>query len=97
MLGAEAAGRLGIEDPSGDPQLWIGARWFTVTGVLDPIPLAPEIDRAALIGRPAAKQLAVKKDGEWAPGPTWFGDDALPPNESVELACQAEAFDGRKG
>ncbi|MEV4276075.1 ABC transporter permease [Actinoplanes xinjiangensis] len=56
VLGAEAAGRLGIEDPAGGPQLYIGRRWFTVTGILDPIPLAPEIDRAALIGWPAAKQ-----------------------------------------
>jgi putative ABC transport system permease protein len=31
--------------------------WFTVGGVLAPLPLAPEIDRAALIGYPIAKTL----------------------------------------
>jgi putative ABC transport system permease protein len=56
VLGAEAAGRLGITDPAGGPQLFIGGRWFTVTGVLGPIPLAPEIDRAALVGWPAARR-----------------------------------------
>jgi putative ABC transport system permease protein len=56
VLGAEAAGRLGIQDPAGGPQLYIGRRWFTVTGILEPVPLAPEIDRAALVGWPAAGQ-----------------------------------------
>jgi putative ABC transport system permease protein len=56
VLGAEAAGRLGIQDPAGGPQLFIGRRWFTVTGILDPIPLAPEIDRAALVGWSAARR-----------------------------------------
>ena len=33
----------------------IGGRWFTVVGILDELPLAPELDRAALIGMPAAE------------------------------------------
>ncbi|GAA1646323.1 ABC transporter permease [Actinoplanes couchii] len=56
VLGAEAAARLGITGAAGGPQLWIGHRWFTVTGVLDPIPLAPEIDRSALVGWPSAQR-----------------------------------------
>ncbi|KUL27768.1 ABC transporter permease [Actinoplanes awajinensis] len=56
VLGSEAAGRLGIQDTAGGPQLFIGGRWFTVTGILDPIPLAPEIDRSALVGWPAARR-----------------------------------------
>ncbi|GAA2885111.1 hypothetical protein Acy02nite_79440 [Actinoplanes cyaneus] len=36
----------------------------------------------------------VKKDGHWVPGPTW-GD--MVPDEGRDLACQAKAFDGRKG
>ncbi|GIE74066.1 hypothetical protein Aph02nite_00160 [Actinoplanes philippinensis] len=36
----------------------------------------------------------VKKNGEWVPGPTW---GEYSPNESLELRCQAKAFDGRKG
>jgi putative ABC transport system permease protein len=56
VLGAEAAERLGIQEPAGGPQLFVGGRWFTVTGILDPVPLAPEIDRAALVGWPAARR-----------------------------------------
>ncbi|SDS35789.1 ABC transporter permease [Actinoplanes derwentensis] len=56
VLGAEAAERLGVVDTAGGPQIYIGRRWFTVTGVLAPIPLAPEIDRSALVGWPAAER-----------------------------------------
>jgi putative ABC transport system permease protein len=38
------AGRAGV----------LGGEWFTVVGMLDPVPLAPELDRAALVGWPAA-------------------------------------------
>jgi putative ABC transport system permease protein len=38
-------------------QVYIGGTWFTVGGVLAPLPLAPEIDRAALIGYPIAHAL----------------------------------------
>jgi putative ABC transport system permease protein len=48
VLGSMAARRLGIGH-IGTP-VWVGGRWFTVTGVLASLPLAPEIDRAALIG-----------------------------------------------
>ncbi|MFI5840904.1 ABC transporter permease [Catenuloplanes sp. NPDC051500] len=54
VLGAEAAGRLGFTEAA-NQQVWIGRRWFTLTGILDPVPLAPEIDRAALVGWPAAE------------------------------------------
>jgi putative ABC transport system permease protein len=54
VLGAAAAERLGIGRL--DPSLGVrmGNRWFTVIGVLDPVPLAPELDSAALIGWEAA-------------------------------------------
>ncbi len=51
VLGAVAARRLG----SG-PSVYLGGRWFTVTGVLDAVPLAPELDTMALVGWPAATQ-----------------------------------------
>lgn len=35
-------------------QVWLGDQWFTVVGILDRLPLAPEIDRSALVGFPAA-------------------------------------------
>ncbi|WP_432824647.1 ABC transporter permease [Dactylosporangium sp. CA-092794] len=55
VLGSVAATRLGITSARGGPQVWIGRRWFTVIGVLAPLPLAPDLDRAALVGWPAAK------------------------------------------
>jgi putative ABC transport system permease protein len=55
VLGSVAAGRLGIADLDAPLQVWIGGRWFTVIGILDPMPLAPEIERAVLIGIPATE------------------------------------------
>jgi putative ABC transport system permease protein len=60
VLGALAAQRLGIDalTVSGRPvQVYLSGTWFTVAGVLEPLPLAPEIDRAALIGYPIAHEL----------------------------------------
>ncbi|WP_214416614.1 ABC transporter permease [Sphaerisporangium fuscum] len=54
VLGSVAAERLGINDVGA--QVWIGDRWFTVIGVLDAMPLAPEIERSALIGFSAAER-----------------------------------------
>jgi putative ABC transport system permease protein len=56
VLGARAADRLGIGEPGPERQVWLGGRWFTVIGVLDPVPLAPELDMGALIGWPAAQR-----------------------------------------
>jgi len=49
VLGATAARRLGT-----GPAVYLGGRWFTVVGVLNPVPLAPELDSAALVGWSAA-------------------------------------------
>ncbi|HEY7948725.1 MAG TPA: FtsX-like permease family protein [Acidimicrobiales bacterium] len=57
VLGADAADALGIDRADGSVQLWLGHRWFTVGGILDPLPLAPDLDRTALIGFPVAEQL----------------------------------------
>ena len=59
ILGYQAAQSLGIADlgteaGTGPPRVLIGARWFTVAGILNPLPLAPEIDRSALVGFPVA-------------------------------------------
>ncbi|SES21091.1 putative ABC transport system permease protein [Actinokineospora terrae] len=53
VLGAVAASRLGVGSV-GD-QVYLGERWFTVVGLLAPLPLAPEVDRAALVGWPVAQ------------------------------------------
>ena len=57
VLGAVAAERLGITDTSGGPQLYVGGHWLTVIGILDPLALAPDLDRAAHVGYPAAAKL----------------------------------------
>jgi putative ABC transport system permease protein len=55
VLGAEAAQRLGI-DRTG-VRVWLGGRWFTVIGILDPVTLEPALDSAALVGFSAAERL----------------------------------------
>jgi putative ABC transport system permease protein len=52
VLGSAAADRLGL--PSVGPAVSLGGRWFTVVGILDPVPLAPELDQSVLVGWPAA-------------------------------------------
>ncbi len=54
VLGYTAARTLGIADLSGTPRVWLGGRWFAVVGILAPVELAPEVDRAALVGFPVA-------------------------------------------
>ena len=77
VLGAVAAERLGIDRAGPDTQVWLGRRWFTVVGVLDPLPLAPEVDRSALIGFPAAASV--------------FGHDGAP--GTIYLRTQPAAVD----
>ena len=57
VLGAVAARRLGIESVTSDTLVYLGGEWFSVIGILEPLPLSPEIDRAALIGLPIAKDM----------------------------------------
>ncbi|GAB3862267.1 ABC transporter permease [Dactylosporangium cerinum] len=70
VLGAAAARRLGVDtadlDTQGSPgiQVYLDRRWFTVVGVLQPVPLAPELDAAALVG--------------WAAAETYLGFDGHP-------------------
>jgi putative ABC transport system permease protein len=63
VLGAATAEHLGIGAANPDIQVWLGGRWFTVVGTLDPVPLAPELDLGALVGWPAARRyLGVDAD-----------------------------------
>jgi ABC-type antimicrobial peptide transport system permease subunit len=57
VLGADAASALGIDRADGSVQVWLGSHWFSVTGILQRLPLAPELDRTALIGFPVATRL----------------------------------------
>ncbi|MFG3689633.1 ABC transporter permease [Micromonospora sp. NPDC047740] len=55
VLGAATAERLGIGHAGPDTQVLIGGEWFTVVGILEPTPLAPDLDTAALVGWPVAE------------------------------------------
>jgi putative ABC transport system permease protein len=57
VLGAVTARRFGITSVANAPLVYLGGTWFSVIGILDPLPLSPEIDRAALIGLPIAREL----------------------------------------
>jgi putative ABC transport system permease protein len=70
VLGAKAAERLGVGRAGG--QVWLGNRWFTVIGILRPVTLAPEVDRAAMVGFPAAEALL---GSEGSPGTVYVRTD----------------------
>ncbi|MFD9734484.1 ABC transporter permease [Umezawaea sp. NPDC059074] len=57
VLGSVAATRLGVTGLGG--QVFIDGQWFTVAGILDPMPLAPEIERSVLV----AWQTAIDRLG----------------------------------
>lgn len=57
VLGSAAAELLGIDRAGADVRVLIGGEWFTVAGILAPVPLATELDTAALIGWPVAEAL----------------------------------------
>jgi putative ABC transport system permease protein len=56
VLGATAAGRMGIDHIFPGERIWVGGQWFYLVGVLNPAVLASEIDSAVLIGFPAAEK-----------------------------------------
>jgi putative ABC transport system permease protein len=56
VLGAVAAQRLGVGAAGARQQVRLGGQWFTVVGTLHPVPLAEELDTAALVGWPVAAQ-----------------------------------------
>jgi putative ABC transport system permease protein len=55
VLGFGAAQYLGVDRVDTSTRIWIGGRWFFVVGILDRLPLAPEIDQSALVGWPVAE------------------------------------------
>jgi putative ABC transport system permease protein len=57
VLGYDAATTLGIKGAGPTSRVWLGGHWFTVAGILKPVPLAPEIDRSALVSFAAARRL----------------------------------------
>jgi putative ABC transport system permease protein len=57
VLGATAAQRLGITSISPSTRLWVGGHWFSVIGILNELPLAPELDTTAIVGQPIASSM----------------------------------------
>jgi putative ABC transport system permease protein len=55
VLGSATADRLGIGSAGPKVEVYVDGTWFTVVGILDEVPLAPELDSAVLIGWPAAQ------------------------------------------
>ena len=56
VLGAAAAGRMGIDRIYPGERIWVGGRWFYLVGILRPAVLVPEIDTSVLIGYSAAQK-----------------------------------------
>lgn len=78
VLGAVAAERLGVAHAGA--KVFVAGSWWTVSGVLSPLPLAPGIDRSALIGWSAAEDLLAfdghpttvyERSGEAAVAQVW--------------------------
>ncbi len=57
VLGSVSAERLGITEVDDGPQVFLGDEWFTVVGILEPFPLAADLDRSALVGHRVAETL----------------------------------------
>ncbi|MDX6658919.1 MAG: putative transport system permease protein [Solirubrobacteraceae bacterium] len=55
VLGAVTAQRLGIDRVG--VQVYASGHWLAVVGIMRHVPLVPDLDRAALIGYPAAKTM----------------------------------------
>jgi putative ABC transport system permease protein len=87
VLGSAAAQRLGIGAAGDGVQVYLGRRWFTVIGILDPVPLAPELDSAALVGWSAA-QTYLQFDGHPTTIYTRSDDNAV---EAVQAVLAATA------
>ena len=57
VLGALTAQRLGFDHWIPNSVIDIGGQMFAVAGIMAPMPLAPDIDRSALIGYPVAAKV----------------------------------------
>jgi putative ABC transport system permease protein len=57
VLGSVAAGRLGLVDLDPTPRVYLDGEWLVVIGILDEMPLHPDLERSAMIGYPVAEKL----------------------------------------
>jgi putative ABC transport system permease protein len=74
VLGSAAATQLGIDRIHPDQRIWLGHQWFNIAGILQPSPLAPDIDTSALVGYPAAQRylgyVSIVRGGQAAGPPS---------------------------
>ena len=80
VLGAVAAERLGIHDVEDAPLVYLTNTYFRVVGILEPIELAPGIDRSAIIGRPIAEELFASEE---SPSLVFVRTDPEVPDDEV--------------
>ncbi len=57
VLGSVAAERLGVAKVGANQKIWLASQWFTLIGILNPLPLAADLDRGAIIGYGAAEKF----------------------------------------
>ena len=107
VLGSVAAERLGITTLEQGVFVWLGEEWFRVIGVLDPIELSPDLDRAALVGWPAAEEyldydgvassLYVRTDPGWVDGVMGVLPATVNPEnpDQVEVSRPSDAIEAR--
>lgn len=57
VLGSVAAERLGVRDLDSSSIVYVSGTYFEVIGILEPVRLAPSLDRAAIIGSSIAVDL----------------------------------------
>ena len=107
VLGSVAAERLGITSLSGRVRILIAGEWYTVIGVMEKLPLSPDLDRAVLIGRPVAEarldastsasKIYVRADPDDVENvQTLLGATANPENpEEVNVARPSDALEAR--
>ena len=61
VLGSTAAERLGIRDLTGSPAVYLGGQWFTVIGILDPVPVLAE-PRQRRVHRVRRRRAALRHE-----------------------------------
>ena len=57
VLGAQAAAVLQITRVTGHVMVYLGSRWFTVVGILDPVVLDSSLDSTVFVSLPVAERL----------------------------------------
>jgi putative ABC transport system permease protein len=96
VLGSVAAERLGFAGLEYRPLVWLGGRWFPVVGILNPVDLSPDLDRAAIVTEAVAEEylgfdgvagtLYVRTAPEWVDRVM----EVLPPTVNPENPDQVQ-------